>query len=103
MATEQLHCPDTPRTAVARFFSALIRAYQLGISPLLGPRCRFYPSCSNYALEAIAVYGIGKGSWLALRRLARCHPWHPGGVDPLPQATQANTSAGCCQNHSNQE
>jgi uncharacterized protein len=64
---------------------ALIRAYQLTLSPLLGPRCRFYPSCSQYALEAVGQYGARRGSWLALRRLARCHPWHAGGYDPVPR------------------
>ena len=61
-----------------------IRAYQLVLSPLLGPRCRFYPSCSSYALEAIRTHGPLKGTWLAGRRLLRCHPWNPGGVDPVP-------------------
>jgi len=65
---------------------ALIRAYQLTVSPLLGPRCRFYPSCSQYALEAIAAHGTLRGSALALHRLARCHPWNPGGYDPVPAA-----------------
>ena len=64
---------------------ALIRGYQWFISPLLGPHCRFYPSCSQYAYEAIARHGIGRGVWLALRRVGRCHPWHPGGVDPDPE------------------
>ena len=59
----------------------LIRLYQYTLSPLLGPRCRFYPSCSNYALQALELHGLFKGSWLTLRRLARCHPWHEGGVD----------------------
>ena len=62
----------------------LIRGYQLAISPLLGPRCRFYPSCSQYALEAVTRYGALRGSWLALRRLLRCHPFNPGGYDPVP-------------------
>jgi putative membrane protein insertion efficiency factor len=62
----------------------LVRAYQLVISPLLGPRCRFYPSCSSYAAEALVVHGAVRGSWLALRRLARCHPFHPGGYEPVP-------------------
>jgi putative membrane protein insertion efficiency factor len=66
------------------FLHVLIRGYQLGISPLSGPRCRFYPSCSNYALEALAVHGLRRGGWLALRRILRCHPWHPGGLDPVP-------------------
>jgi len=64
---------------------ALIRAYQLFISPLLGNHCRFYPSCSQYAREAIEYYGLPRGGWLAIRRLSRCHPWHPGGVDPVPE------------------
>ena len=62
----------------------LIRAYQLVISPLLPPACRFYPSCSAYAATAVREHGIARGGWLALSRLARCHPWHPGGVDFVP-------------------
>lgn len=62
----------------------LIRLYQRFVSPLLGPRCRFYPSCSNYALQAVQRFGTLHGSWLAVKRLARCHPWHPGGYDPVP-------------------
>jgi uncharacterized protein len=65
-------------------FVALIRLYQIAISPLLPKACRFYPSCSDYALAAIAQHGAGRGAWLALARLARCHPWHPGGVDMVP-------------------
>jgi putative membrane protein insertion efficiency factor len=64
---------------------ALIRVYQLFISPLLGNHCRFYPSCSQYAREAIEQHGALRGGWLAIRRLLRCHPWHPGGVDPVPE------------------
>ncbi len=63
----------------------LIRGYQWFVSPVLGNHCRFYPSCSQYAREAIEVHGAWRGGWLALRRLARCHPWHPGGVDPVPE------------------
>jgi putative membrane protein insertion efficiency factor len=59
----------------------LIRVYQYTLSPMLGPTCRFYPSCSNYALSVLRHHGFVRGSWLTLRRLARCHPWHPGGVD----------------------
>lgn len=63
----------------------LIRLYQIAVSPLLPAACRFYPSCSSYALQAIAEHGVLRGSWLALARLARCHPWHPGGVDFVPE------------------
>ena len=67
-----------------RLLAALIRAYQRFLSPTLPPSCRFHPSCSQYALEAVTRYGALKGSWLAARRLARCHPFHPGGFDPVP-------------------
>lgn len=62
----------------------LLRAYKRVLSPLLGSRCRFYPSCSEYAAEAIERHGSARGSWLALKRVGRCHPLHPGGVDPVP-------------------
>jgi putative membrane protein insertion efficiency factor len=62
----------------------LLRAYRYAISPLIGPVCRFYPSCSEYAQEAIGRYGVLRGTWLAIRRLLRCHPWHCGGHDPVP-------------------
>jgi putative membrane protein insertion efficiency factor len=62
----------------------LIRGYQLAISPLLGPSCRFYPSCSHYAIEAIETHGAVRGSWLTIKRISRCHPWHEGGFDPVP-------------------
>ena len=75
-------------------FTALIRLYQWTLSPLLGPKCRFYPSCSNYALEAIQRFGILHGSWLALRRLGRCHPWHPGGIDPVPATCRMHSHYG---------
>jgi putative membrane protein insertion efficiency factor len=61
-----------------------IRLYQKFISPLLPPSCRFYPSCSEYARQALAKFGAMKGSWLATKRLLRCHPYHEGGFDPLP-------------------
>lgn len=71
----------------------LIRIYQWTVSPLLGPRCRFYPSCSQYALEAIERFGLLKGGWLAVVRLGRCHPWQPGGFDPVPEARRSLISA----------
>jgi len=77
---------DQGKSAAAWALTALIRCYRTFISPFLGPRCRFYPSCSAYALEAITVHGAGRGSWLAVRRLSRCHPFHPGGLDPVPPA-----------------
>ncbi|HTU83864.1 MAG TPA: membrane protein insertion efficiency factor YidD [Candidatus Acidoferrales bacterium] len=67
-----------------------IRLYQLLISPLLPPACRFYPSCSRYAVDAIQTHGVVRGAWLALCRLARCHPWHPGGVDLVPEPLSAS-------------
>ncbi|HEX3948831.1 MAG TPA: membrane protein insertion efficiency factor YidD [Steroidobacteraceae bacterium] len=65
-------------------FMWMIRAYQLAISPMFGPRCRFHPSCSCYAYTAIERYGILQGCWLGLRRLLRCHPFTDGGYDPVP-------------------
>jgi putative membrane protein insertion efficiency factor len=75
---------------IAQVLAALITGYRKFISPFLGARCRFYPSCSAYALEAIQVHGAGRGSWLAVRRLSKCHPFHPGGLDPVPTIKQGN-------------
>ena len=61
-----------------------IRAYQLVLSPLIGPSCRFYPSCSQYGIEAIDTHGALRGTWLTIKRISRCHPWHEGGFDPVP-------------------
>jgi putative membrane protein insertion efficiency factor len=71
---------------VRRLLAFLIRLYQWTVSPLVGPACRYYPSCSQYALEAVLRFGVLRGSALALARLARCHPWHAGGFDPVPAA-----------------
>ncbi|MDZ4167499.1 MAG: membrane protein insertion efficiency factor YidD [Coriobacteriia bacterium] len=62
----------------------LIRMYQRAISPLLPASCRFYPTCSSYAVAAIARHGLARGGWMALKRIGRCHPWNPGGYDPVP-------------------
>ncbi|MHB0775480.1 membrane protein insertion efficiency factor YidD [Halomonas sp. WWR20] len=72
------------RQGVATLLIGFVKGYQYLISPLLGPRCRFWPSCSHYTLEAISEHGPFRGSWLGLRRIAKCHPWHPGGIDLVP-------------------
>ncbi len=79
-----------------RLAIAAIRLYQLTLSPYLGRQCRFYPTCSCYARDAIAVHGLARGGWLALRRLGRCHPFHAGGVDLVPAApaVSGGTQAG---------
>ena len=74
---------DSP-TLPARLLLLPIRLYQRFISPALPPACRFTPTCSQYAAEALVRHGALKGGWLAVRRLGRCHPWHPGGEDPVP-------------------
>lgn len=82
-----------PATGVAaRVALALVHGYQRFVSPLLGNRCRFLPTCSAYMAEAIEHYGFMRGGWLGLRRIARCHPWHPGGYDPVPQAPGSRSS-----------
>ncbi|WP_043802849.1 membrane protein insertion efficiency factor YidD [Arenimonas malthae] len=63
----------------------LLRGYKLAISPLLGQRCRFYPSCSTYTMEAVERFGVLRGGWLGAKRIGRCHPLNPGGVDPVPE------------------
>jgi putative membrane protein insertion efficiency factor len=68
---------------VQRLILLLLRAYKRWVSPLLPPACRFQPTCSEYAFEAVRRYGAARGSWMALKRLARCHPWNPGGFDPV--------------------
>jgi len=73
-----------PSSPLAWLLLTLIGVYRTWISPLLGPRCRFIPSCSAYGLEAISRHGALRGSWLTLRRLLRCHPWTPCGCDPVP-------------------
>ena len=67
----------------------LVRGYQWLVSPILPPACRFHPNCSAYAVEAIDTHGALKGGWLMIKRVARCHPWTPGGYDPVPSLNQA--------------
>lgn len=83
---------DTARRPgpAARILLLPIRLYRTVISPLLPPTCRFYPSCSAYAVEALTVHGVFRGSWLTLRRLLRCGPWHPGGLDPVPPRRESS-------------
>jgi putative membrane protein insertion efficiency factor len=69
---------------VKQLLLAVVRGYQYFLRPLMGANCRFAPSCSDYALEAIRKHGAAKGAWLAARRIVRCHPYHPGGYDPVP-------------------
>jgi putative membrane protein insertion efficiency factor len=98
----------------AQLLRVAITAYRWLLSPLLGPSCRFYPSCSAYALEAIAAYGALRGAWLAARRIGRCHPWNAGGYDPVPgvateraavpghdptRDTAADRAQPCCARH----
>jgi len=76
---------EEPRPGlVARALLVVVRLYRMAVSPALAPACRFYPSCSAYAEEAIQLHGAARGSWLAVRRLLRCHPFHAGGHDPVP-------------------
>jgi len=71
-------------SVVARFFVLLIRGYQVTLSPLLPSACRYQPTCSRYTLEAVERHGAFRGAWLGSKRIARCHPFHPGGYDPVP-------------------
>jgi putative membrane protein insertion efficiency factor len=63
----------------------VIKLYQWTIGPVIGETCRFYPSCSHYGVEALKKHGALKGSWLTIKRICRCHPWNPGGIDPVPE------------------
>ncbi|MDR7077701.1 putative membrane protein insertion efficiency factor [Neobacillus niacini] len=68
-----------------KIFISIIRFYQVVISPIKPPSCRFYPTCSHYGLEAVQRFGALKGGWLTLKRILKCHPFHPGGIDPVPE------------------
>lgn len=84
--------PMSPSHLFARPLIWLVRLYQLLISPLLPPSCRFTPCCSAYAITALTRFGVFRGGWLTVRRLARCHPWNPGGVDHVPPLDTADRS-----------
>jgi putative membrane protein insertion efficiency factor len=80
---------------VKRLLLALLAAYRKFLSPMLGPRCRFAPSCSQYAVTAIQTHGAARGSWLAVKRVGRCHPFHPGGDDPVPPPASGRGALPC--------
>ena len=75
-----------PAQSVKKPVILLLRGYKLVISPLLGQRCRFYPSCSEYTMQAVDRFGVLRGGWLGAKRIGRCHPLHPGGNDPVPES-----------------
>lgn len=79
-----MHEEGNDRSAAARAVMAALAGYQRWVSPLLPPACRFAPTCSEYMQQAIGVHGLRHGLWLGVRRLSRCHPWNPGGYDPVP-------------------
>lgn len=79
----------------AKFLVMIVRGYQLFLSPVIGSSCRFQPTCSHYAIEALRTHGAFKGSWLAIRRVGRCHPWNPGGYDPVPPGRSGKRDCGC--------
>ena len=82
---------------MSAILQALVRGYRYFLSPLLAPACRFHPSCSVYAEEALQRHGALRGSWLSARRICRCGPWHPGGVDPVPDSGTAPTARSAAQ------
>lgn len=84
------------RSPMAWALSGLVAAYR-ATAPFRSPRCRFYPSCSTYALESLRVHGAARGGWLSIRRISRCHPWNPGGVDHPPRADAFSDRAGGVQ------
>lgn len=81
----------------------IVRGYQVAISPLMAPRCRFYPTCSSYAIEALEKHGAIKGSWLTIKRLSKCHPLHPGGLDPVPDPKQPHVHGAHCGHDHHQD
>lgn len=88
---------------VAAVLILLVRAYRRFLSPLLGQQCRFHPSCSAYGLEALQVHGAPRGTWLIIRRIARCQPFHPGGHDPVPPKKTPGKRAAASSNSGREE
>lgn len=84
----------SPRRALVVGMRALIRGYQITLSPYFGQGCRFHPTCSHYAMQALEAHGPLGGLWLTLRRLLRCHPWHPGGIDEVPPSRASMQASG---------
>jgi len=78
-------------TMLKKIMIGIIRFYQIVISPLKPPTCRFYPTCSHYGLEAVKRFGAIRGGWLAIKRILKCHPFHPGGIDPVPEKWSKKT------------
>lgn len=76
-------------SVLAKIMLSIIKVYQKVISPLTPPTCRFYPTCSHYGVEAIKRFGAFKGGWLTIKRISKCHPFHPGGMDPVPEKESA--------------
>jgi putative membrane protein insertion efficiency factor len=81
------------RSPLAWLARGFVLAYRFFLSPMLGPSCRYYPTCSQYALDAIDEHGALRGAWLAARRILRCHPWHEGGFDPVPRAARCGCAS----------
>lgn len=86
---------------IKRLLLALIRGYQFLLSPWIGNQCRFYPTCSEYAKQAIIHHGSAKGSFLAVKRVCKCHPWHPGGFDPVPGVPLPDDAHDHCEHEDN--
>lgn len=85
--------PNAVSRVLAKPLIALVRLYRLALSPWLGSNCRYQPTCSSYAIEALQVHGVLRGSWLAARRMGRCHPWGGSGYDPVPRAEEDNEAS----------
>lgn len=86
----RIHATEPPLNPARSFVLLALRGYKRFVSPLLGARCRFHPGCSTYAMTAVDRFGVLRGGWLATRRIARCHPFHPGGYDPVPDTFPAS-------------